>query len=286
MEGDSVKKIGLIMLGNTLYALGVVLFIVPNGLVTGGTTGLALAAHHFLNIPISAFVSLFNLVMFLLGYWILGRRFALSTLVSTFYYPVILAFLEQTLGYHTLTSDHLLAALLAGLMIGAAIGLVIKNGASTGGMDIPPLILNKKTALPVSIGMYGFDLMILLLQTFYTPIEKVLYGIILILVYTVVLDKVLLIGQSQIQVLIVSQAYEAISDQIIHQLDRTTTMLEAHTGYKHYPYPVIMCVVSRRELPKLNQLALALDEHAFIVISQVNEVHGRGFTFKKEYLEH
>lgn len=275
----------MILLGNTIYALAVVLFIVPNGLVTGGTTGLALGANHFFDIPIPMFVSIFNLVMFCLGYKILGKAFALTTLVSTLYYPMALAFFEKVIGYHILTSDALLAAILGGLMIGTAIGLVIKNNASTGGMDIPPLVLNKKMGLSVSMTMYAFDFGILILQMVYTNIEMVLYGIVLVLCYTVVLDKVLLIGQSQIQVMIVSEKHETISSRIISDIDRTTTLLNATTGYKKYPYPVVMCVLSKRELHRLNALVNSIDEKAFMVISEVNEVHGRGFTASKEYLK-
>lgn len=280
-----MKRIMMILLGNTIYALAVVLFIVPNGLVTGGTTGLALGANHFLGIPIPMFVSIFNLVMFGLGYKVLGKAFALTTLISTLYYPMALAFFEKTIGYQMLTTDALLAAILGGLMIGTAIGLVIKNNASTGGMDIPPLILNKKMGIAVSVSMYAFDFGILILQMVYTNIEMVLYGLVLVLCYTVVLDKVLLIGQSQIQVMIVSKEYANISSRIISEIDRTTTLLNATTGYKQYPYPVVMCVLSKRELHRLNELINTIDEKAFMVISEVNEVHGRGFTSKKEYLK-
>jgi len=178
-----MKRLFLILLGNTLYALGVVLFIVPNGLVTGGTTGLALAANHFLNIPISLFVAIFNVCMFGLGYLVLGKQFALSTLLSTIFYPAILSLLENTIGYHALTTDPLLASLCGGVLIGIAIGIVVKNNASTGGMDIPPLVLNKKMGLSVSVGMYGFDVCILLLQTFYTIIEYVIWIILSFSVY-------------------------------------------------------------------------------------------------------
>lgn len=280
-----MKRIIMILLGNTIYALGVVLFIVPNGLVTGGSTGLGLAAQYFFQLPLATFVSLFNLVMFILGYLILGKKFALSTLISTLYYPLALAFFERQIGYRQMTDDTLLAALIGGLFIGVAIGLVIKNNASTGGMDIPPLILNKKLGIPVSVAMYGFDFLILGLQMLYTSQELVLYGIILVLTYTIVLDKVLLLGQSQTQVMIVSKMYKEISCQIITDLDRTTTLLKAQTGYKHYPYPVVMCVLSRRELSKLNDLVLELDPNAFMVISAVNEVRGHGFSLNKEYLQ-
>ena len=99
MNEKIIKNIIGIMIGNTIYALAVLLFIVPNGLITGGSTGLAIAAHHVFGIPITVFVSLFNVLMFVLGYVILGKTFALTTLMSTFYYPLILTLLEQTIGY-------------------------------------------------------------------------------------------------------------------------------------------------------------------------------------------
>ena len=279
-----MKRLALIILGNIIYALGVVFFVVPNGLVTGGTTGLALAANHFFNIPISMFVAFFNISMFVLGYSVLGKRFALSTLVSTLVYPLILTVLEVFVGYRSLTSNPLLAALCGGVFIGGAIGLVVKNEASTGGMDIPPLVLNKKLGISISVAMYGFDCLILLMQTFYTNIEYVLYGLFLVLCYTFVLDKTLLIGKKQIQVLIVSKEHEAIKQSIIKEMDRTVTLLHATTGYKQHEYPVIMCVLSHRQLIVLNRLINRYDAHAFMTISEVTEVRGRGFSFEKEYL--
>lgn len=285
MVKKGLKDIIGILIGNTIYALAVILFIVPNHLITGGSTGLAIAAGHVFEIPMTLFVSVFNIGMFILGYIVLGKTFALTTLISTFYYPIILGIFENTIGYTQMTSDPLLAALFAGVMIGSAIGIVIKCHASTGGMDIPPLVLNKKFAIPVSVSMYVFDFMILLLQVFYTDQEMVLYGIVLVAVYTIVLDKVLVIGKAQTEVMIVSKEYEKINEAIIHELDRGTTMLKSITGYMKNEYPVVLTVVSNRELPQLNDLVLSIDERAFMIISKVNEVKGRGFTFKKEYIE-
>lgn len=279
------KNIVGILLGNTIYALAVLLFIVPNGLITGGSTGLAIAANHVFGMPITLFVSLFNVGMFALGFLVLGKTFALTTLISSFYFPFILSVFEKTIGYMQMTADPLLAAILGGVMIGSAIGIVIKCNASTGGMDIPPLVINKKIGLPISVSMYAFDFLILLMQVFYTDREMVLYGIVLVATYTIVLDKVLVIGKAQTEVMIVSKEYAKINETIIHELDRGTTMLKSISGYMKNEYPVVMTVVSNRELPKLNDLVLSIDEHAFMVVSKVNEVRGRGFTFKKEYIE-
>lgn len=273
-----------ILFGNTLYALGIVWFVVPTGLITGGTTGLGLAFQHFWGISLSSFVTVFNLIMFFLGLWILGKQFALTTLVSTFYYPFILTILEKGIGYHSLTSDPLLATIFGGAFIGCAIGIVIRCNASTGGMDIPPLIANKQWGLSISMTMYVLDFVILLLQAFFTNVEMILYGILLVLCYTLVLDRVLMIGKSQTEVFIVSQAYERINEMIIHELDRGSTLLNAQTGFKRDERPVILTVVNHRELPGLKAKVLAIDSSAFMIVSGVNEVRGRGFTSRKEYL--
>jgi uncharacterized membrane-anchored protein YitT (DUF2179 family) len=280
---ETIKNIVLVLLGNTIYALAVTMFILPNGLITGGTTGLALLFYNQMGIPITVFVSIFNIAMFALGAAVLGRAFTLTTLISTFYYPFILGILQEVPSLQHMTSDHLLSAIYAGIMIGVSIGVVIRAGASTGGMDIPPLVLNKKFGLSVSVVMYGFDFTILLSQMLFSNKEQVLYGILLVLIYTVVLDKVLLFGQSRTQVKIISEKYQEINQMIIKCLDRGSTLIYAETGYYHTKNLVVLTVVSNRELPKLNALVLSLDPKAFMIINQVNEVKGRGFTMEKSY---
>ena len=205
---SNVKNILWILAGNTAYAMAVTMFILPNGLITGGTTGLALFFYHQFGLPIQAFVTVFNVAMFLVGAWVLGKRFALTTIISTFYYPFILSVFQRIPALGQMTRDNLLAVIFAGLLIGGGIGVVIRAGASTGGMDIPPLVLNKKMGLSVSGTMNGMDTAILLLQMVFSDKEMVLYGILLVLTYTTVLNKVLLLGQARMQVKIVSAYYE------------------------------------------------------------------------------
>lgn len=274
----------LIFAGNTAYALAIVMFVLPNGLITGGTTGLALSAEHFFHIPISFFVLGFNLFMFLLGAAILGKAFALTTLISTFYYPFILDVLQRFPAISGVTGDPMLSTVCAGIMIGFGIGIVIKAGASTGGMDIPPLLLNKKYGLPVSVVLYGLDFTILLLQMLFSDKEQILYGILLVLIYTVVLDKVLTFGTAQTQVKIISPEYEAINRAIIEKLDRGSTLLHITTGYLAREERMVLTVVSNRELAALKQLVADIDPNAFLTISRIYETRGRGFSMQKEYL--
>ncbi|MCE1253739.1 MAG: YitT family protein [Anaerolineae bacterium] len=279
------RNVFLILLGNFIYAVAVTAFILPNGLITGGSTGLALLFYHQFGLPITLFVSLFNLLMFVLGALVLGKTFALTTLLSSLFYPLALIFCQSMPFFKDMTSDPLLAAIYAGLLIGFSIGIVIKAGASTGGMDIPPLVINKKSGLPVALVMYAFDFSILLAQIFFANKEQVLYGILLVLIYTLVLDKVLLFGQAQTQVKIVSDKYEEINQLITRRLDRGSTLIQAQTGYQRRESMLVLTVVSNRELPRLNELVLSIDPHAFMIINSVNEVKGRGFSADKSYLE-
>lgn len=278
-----ITRLGMILLGNAMYAAAVVLFIVPNGLITGGTTGLALFAFHSLGIPISLFVILFNVIMFLLGAWVLGKQFALTTLLSTVIYPLLLGMLQGMGVGGFVMEEKLVAVIYAGLLIGGGIGIVIRAGASTGGMDIPSLIMKKKLDVNVSFSLYVMDSVILGLQLITTDLYAILYGILLIMVYTAILNKVLVSGNVRMQVKIVTKKYNTVNRLITEGLDCGTSLLHMETGYLHREQDMILAVISRRDLPKLNQLVMNEDPEAFMVIHQINEVKGRGFTLKRVY---
>lgn len=273
----------IILLGNALYALDVVLFLLPSGMITGGTTGLALFFFHQFGLPVSVFVWGFNLLTFLLGAWVLGRSFALTTLVSSIAYPTFLGLFQRLPLSPPIADDLLLSAIFCGLLIGVSIGLILQAGASSGGMDIPPLILQHKLGIPVAVSLYGFDLVILLLQAFFTDVRQVFYGILMVLVYTLTLDKVLLTGLSRTQVKIVSASYREICDAIIRQIDRGCTLIRSESGFCHDEGFMVLTVISNRELPRLNRLVLSIDPGAFMVISRVSEVKGRGFSLSRDY---
>lgn len=277
------KSLLWILAGNTLYALAVTMFVLPNGLIMGGTTGLGLFFYHQFGIPVQVIVSVSNVVLFGLGAVVLGKKFAFTTIISTFYYPFILSVFQKLPGLATVTSDKMLAVAFAGLMVGGGIGAVLRVGASTGGMDIPPLILNRKLGLPVSLVMNVLDVGILLLQMIFSDREGILYGILLVMIYTTVLNKVLLMGNSRMQVKIVTDQYEQVNEAISKELDRGVTLMKSRSGYLKKDGYTVLTVVNNRELVRLNQMIKDLDPKAFIIINQVNEVRGRGFTLKKKY---
>ena len=273
----------IVAAGNLLYALTVKLFVLPTGLVMGGTTGLGLTANYLTGVPISAFVLAFNMVMLLLGLCVLGRRFAATTLLSSFMYPLALEFWQRLLGDYVLTEDVMLCTLFAGLGVGASLGIVIRAGASTGGMDIPPLILNRLFRAPVSVCMYFFDVCILLSQGLFQSPEKLLYGVVLVMIYTMVLDRMLLMGTSRIEIKVVSEKSEEIRQAILQDLNRGVTLIQTESGYLRQNTQLVLSVLSSRELPKAEKLIHQIDPECFLMVSRISEVKGRGFSMQKKY---
>ena len=272
-----------IILGNALYALTVVLFLVPSGLITGGATGIALAVNKAVGLPVSGVLFVINITMLVLGWIVLGRRFAVTTVASTILSPLFLALWERVFADFVLTDDLVLNTIFAGLGVGISLGITIRAGASTGGMDIPPLVLNKYFHIPVSASMLVFDLLILCLQAAFSPLQQCLYGIVLVIVYTIVLDKVLIFGTTRTEVKIISKYSDEIREAILSQLDRGVTVLHGEGGFRHDPEQVLLSIISNRQLPKLEKLAHAIDPACFMIVSHVTEVSGRGFSLEKDY---
>lgn len=280
---QTAKSLLAVVIGNFLYALTVKLFLLPGNLVTGGTTGIALTINHFLPIPISGFVLAFNIVMLVVGFLILGKAFAATTLASSFLYPAFLEVCDWLLGDLVLTNDLLLCTIFTGIGVGVALGLVIRSGSSTGGMDIPPLVCRKLLGIPVSVSMYFFDGLIILSQALFQPAENVLYGIILMMIYTFVIDRMLILGNARTELKIVSRKHREIADAILTQVDRGVTLLSAEGGYTHAETQLVLSVISNRELIKVEKLIHEIDPECFMVVSRVSEVRGRGFSLNKHY---
>ena len=273
----------LVLVGNIIYAFSVKLFVLPANLMSCGTTGMALVINHMLGIPLTVFIFVFNVTMLAVGWWVLGRNFAMTTVISSLFYPVALELLNRILGDVIITEDILLNVLFAGMGLGVSLGIVLRAGASTGGMDIPPLILKKKFHIPVSVSLWAFDFCILLSQMMFHPLEDLLHGILLIIVISIALNKVMLLGTSRTEVKIVSNEAEKIREAILSRVDRGVTILHGQGGYKRQEMEVILSVVSNHELPKIEALARDIDPNCFVVISRVTEVWGRGFTYGKHY---
>ena len=281
-QKNRVYTLMLVLVGNMMYALTVKLFLLPANLISCGTTGIALVVEHLTKIPMSLFILIFNIVMLLAGWAVLGRKFAMTTILSSLFYPIALEVLNRLLGDVQITENILLNVLFAGMGLGLSLGMVIRGGASTGGMDIPPLILNKLFHVPVSASLWVFDFCIMLSQMAFHPLEDLLYGGLLLIVISVTLNKVMLLGTSRTEVKIISEKSLEIRDGILSQVDRGCTLLHGEGGYRQQQTEVILSIVSNHELPKIERLARSIDPACFIIVSRVTEVWGRGFSYDKQ----
>ena len=270
----------LIVLGNFILALGIMLFVSPMDFVSGGATGIALLFEKMFGLKLSVGVGILNVIMFILGLFVLGKRFAATTLLSTFLYPGFLAVMETMPALATLNTDPIVAAVFGGASIGIGVGLVIRMGSSTGGMDIPPIILQKYSGIAVAISMNAMDLVIMATQMPYSTPQKVMYSLLMLVVTTVVMDKVAMLGVTQTQVMVVSSKYMEINKAIHDKIDRGTTLLNATSGHLQQDQKVVMSIINNRQLHELTQVVKEVDPHAFLIVNRINEVHGNGFTIK------
>ena len=283
MNQKKLFSLLMVLVGNVLYALSIKLFVLPANLMSCGTTGIALVVNHLTGIPLSGFIFVFNMAMLILGWWILGRQFAMTTIFSSLFYPVALEALNRSLGAVRLTDNILLNVIFAGIGLGISLGIVLRAGASTGGMDIPPLILKKFFHIPVSFSLWAFDFCILLSQMFFHSAEDLLHGILLIIVISIALNKVMLLGTSRTEVKIISRKAPQIRQAILSQVDRGLTILHGEGGYLRQSTEVILSIVSNHELPRIETLAREIDPECFMIISRVSDVWGRGFSYSKLY---
>ena len=274
-----------ILAGNILLGFAVAAFILPSGVIMGGATGVGIVLARFIPLDTAAIVLCVNLMALALGWAVLGWRFVVATIASSLLYPIFLGAAQRIPGIDQLTADPLLAALLGGGLVGIAVGLVMRVGSSTGGTDVVNLVLHKWTHIPVSAAVYLTDIVIMGAQALFSDPEQILYGVVLLVVETIALDRVMLLGQSQIQLFVVSSQYEKLRQKCLTELQAGTTMVYIETGRTRTLQRGVLCVIPPRKLYAAQALIQSVDPHAFLTITQIKEVRGQGFSSERIYVE-
>lgn len=270
-----------VLVGNAILAFTVVAFIVPHGVIMGGATGIGLTIAHYVPVDLSIIIFIVNSILFVLGATVLGKKFAVATIASTFIYPTFLSIVQKIPGIDGLTDNLMLATLYAGALLGVGIGLIVRAGSSTGGTDIVALVLNKWFHIPVAGLLYVIDFLVLGGQVFFSDTEQIMYGVLMLVLETAILNKVMLLGQSQIQLFIISEEYEHIREKMLKELDAGVTMVHVETGYGQENQKGVLCIIPNRKLYSVKELVQSIDPKAFITITQINEVRGRGFSMER-----
>ena len=271
-----------ILIGCALDALGVAAFVLPSQIMVGGITGIARTIVHYSGGDISYVVAALSIGLLLLGWITVGKRFALTIVAGSLLYPLFLNLFNRSHYLTHMTENPLLAAIFGGVLIGAGLGLIIRAGASSGGSDVIAVILNKKLGIPIAPILYVIDFLVMLLQLPFSKIEDVLYGIMVILVYTIVLNRTVLIGSHNIQFTIISSKFREINEAL-QNLDVGTTLVHGATGHRGSDIDVIYCIVKHDLVHSVQKCILSIDPEAFMTTVAVNSVSGRGFTLDRQY---
>lgn len=280
---EKLKVLLSIILGNAMLAFSICAFVVPNNIMLGGANGIALALQNFIPVRLSILSAAVNISLFALGFAFMGWKFAANSLLSTIIYPLILAVFE-TLPLGTLFNENIvISALFCGILCGAGIGLVVRVGGSTGGMDIPPCILNKYKGIPVGTSIMFFDTLVVLAQVAISGTEGVLLSLLVIAVVSATVNKVVVTGENKIQIIIISPKIQEIRQEILRNVDCGVTMLDSEGGYEGKRGQAILSVVYASKYPIIRDAALKLDKNAFIVASDVTNVNGQGYTIERNY---
>lgn len=266
-----------LVLGIAASAFSMACFALPYDMVVAGVTGIGRIFNHAFGLNITLVVTVVNVGVFVAGLITIGKKFAGTIVVGTFLFPFFLEVFQRAEYLHHLVDDPLLAAICAGILDGVGLGLVIRMGGSTGGIDVPPIILHHKLGWKIAPVMYTIDFAIFVCQLPITSSNGVILGIIYALIYSVVMNKILVMNQGGVQVMIHSAKWEEINERIL-QYGCGTTLLYAEGGYHHEHRPVISCVLGNRTLNYVKKKTLEIDPDAFLTISSVSEVNGNGFT--------
>lgn len=268
----------LVLVGSFVVAISFNLFLVPNGIASGGVSGISILVQRTFGIEPAITQWAINIPLFVVGTILLGKKFGMKTALGSVVLPL---FVLLTSDWTPMTDNLLLAAIYGGIGVGLGIGIVFRAGGSTGGLDLAAQILHRYTGLPLSLALACFDGAVIITAGFVISPEISLYALIGLFATSKTVDFV----QSGLQLskvaFIISDEADAVADAILKDLDRGLTKLDGEGGFTGEGRTVLMVVVSQNEVASLKQLVKAIDGNAFVIISNTAEVLGRGFKLER-----
>jgi len=277
----NLKSYLLVITGSCLTASAFGLIVLPNQFAAGGVTGFSVLLQNIIPLPVSVLVLAVNLSLFLLGWIFVGKDFVFKTLLTSIIFPFVLEITQQFDIFHELAAESLVSSILAGTILGLGCGFILLGNGSGGGFDILGVILNKKFGISVSIVMYICDFIIILTQTVANGMLKTVYGVIVILVSTMIIDKVLVRGKSAGRIFIFSEKHEEIRIALLDKLDVGMSYINGENGFRRKETKIIMTVVHFDMVEKVKRSVYSIDPTAFVVVDNVHYVSGRGYTMDR-----
>lgn len=269
-------KLLTIVVGSIISAIAYNALIIPFGLLSGGLGGIALLGHYVLGTPFNIGYLILNIPVFIIGLREMNWRFMLFSFIGMI---VLIIALPLTKPYIPVPHlDIFLAAIFSGVVGGIGSGIILRAGASSGGVDILSLIAKKKWNLSVGLGSLYFNIMVIALSLIFFNLNIALYTIVSMYVSFKVVDNVITGFNNDKSVMIISDKNDLIVPRIIEELGRGVTILEGYGGFSGDKKQVIDCVVNHFEIAKIKEIMSQVDPQAFMVITEAIEVLGSGFT--------
>jgi len=266
-----------IIIGSLLVGIGVNLFFVPNQVVSGGVTGIAILIHYAFGTPVGLVTLLLNLPLLLIGWkWAGGLRFLIRTGIAV---AILSATIDLTEPYLTApTTDRLLVICYGGLLDGLGMGLVFRGRGTTGGTDVIARIAHRFLGLGIGQTLLIINIAIFLAAAFQFGAEAVMVALALAFVSSKVLDMVQAGFSASRQAMIITKNPDGVRDAIFAHLHRGVTFVEARGGYTGETRPILYVVVGAKEVGRLKLRVAEVDPDAFVAITKAQEVFGEGFT--------
>ncbi len=275
-----VKNVCFMLLGSAILAFGLVNFNIKNHLAEGGLTGVTLILYNLFHIDPGISNLVLNIPLFFIGWRLLGKNVFVYTLISTTALSFFIWVFEYYVPFRfSLEKDMTLAALFAGVFVGIGLGIIFRYGGTSGGTDIIARLANKYWGWTIGKTMFGLDAIVIVVSLIYLDYRQAMYTLVAVFVGSRVIDFIQTGAYAANALMIISPETEKIASKIIHELDRSVTLLSGKGGYSKSPLEVLYCVVSRSELFRLKQLVRSVDPHAFVTVHEIHDVLGEGFTF-------
>ena len=265
-----------IVLGTVITALALNMFLIPNKVAAGGTSGLATVLHHTFGLPVGITMLAMDIPMFLVSVRLLGTRFGVNTLLGA---GILAATIDLTAPLvPVLTHDLLLSSLYGGVVSGVGMGIVFKFRGTTAGTDLAAAIINKLTGISIGQSLLGVDFFVIALAGIvFGSAELSLYGLISLFITTHIIDLVQEGVSSAKAFFIMSESAGAVADAIMEELGRGVTFLAGRGAYTKTDRDVVFCVVSTGEVSHIKELVYRIDRQAFVIVADAHEVLGEGF---------
>ena len=305
----------LVVLGTVLLAFGAVVFFSKAELVAGGISGIAIIIQHFITVPIYDYlVAALTVFFWLLGLLLIGKDFAIKTLLSSVVYigatflfariGVFNSLAEQFAGITSVNKvlingtefqmvytdaqvgNYMLCGIFGGVFVGGGVALTFLGGGSTGGVDVLQVLLNKYFRIKESVSSFIIDAVVIIVgmiaMRMWVP---ALCGILSCFVSALLIEVVYIRNQSSYQVDIISEKWREINEFAQIELDRGTTIIHAEGGYKGEERIILRVVFNKTQYEKLRDYIAVVDPRAFVTFTQTNAVYGEGFKSNKKSIK-